>query len=211
MNNIKSNKTIIIANGDFPKKQETLDMITNANKIICCDGALKNIINTGYIPDVIIGDLDSISSTDKEKYKEILIRNPNQNTNDLTKAVNYCIENNINNVIILGATGRREDHTLGNISLLVEYSKNIDVKMVSDFGVFTPFSKSVVIESFVGQQVSVFSFTHNLEITSEGLKYPLNKTKLQSLWVGTLNEAVQKNISINFSSGDIVIYQSFEN
>ncbi len=203
------NNTIIIANGEFPKKKYSLGILHNADYLICCDGALSNIINIGKVPNVIIGDLDSISESDKKKYQDIIIQNSNQDTNDLTKAVNHCIENNISDITILGATGKREDHTLGNISLLLEYSKSVNVKIISDYGTFTPYSESVIINSFIGQQISVFSFTQGLEITSEGLKYPLNKTTLQSLWMGTLNEATKNNISLNFSSGDIIVYQNF--
>ena len=203
------NRTIILANGSFPSHSIALSVLHTATQIICCDGATQNLINYGLEPSLIIGDLDSISNEIHEKYKNIIVHDKCQDTNDLTKAVNWCLANNITEISILGATGKREDHTLGNISLLMDYSKLLNVKMISDFGIFTAISKSTKFESIVGQQISIFSLNPETEITSENLKFPLKKLKLKSLWMGTLNEALSDNFTINFENGEIIVYQAF--
>lgn len=203
------NRIIILANGSFPTHSIALSVLHTATQIICCDGATQNLINYGLKPSLIIGDLDSISTEIREKYTDIIIQDKCQDTNDLTKAVNWCLANNISKITILGATGKREDHTLGNISLLMDYSKLINAKMISDFGIFTAISKSTKFESIVGQQISIFSLKQETEITSENLKFPLQKLKLKSLWMGTLNEALSDNFSVNFENGEIIVYQAF--
>jgi thiamine pyrophosphokinase len=203
------NRIIILANGSFPTHKIALSVLHTATQIICCDGATQNLINYGLKPNLIIGDLDSISSEIRKKYSDIIIQDKCQDTNDLTKAVNWCVANNISEITILGATGKREDHTLGNISLLMDYSKLLNVKMISDFGIFTAISKSTKFKSFVGQQISIFSLEPETEITSENLKFPLQKLKLKSLWMGTLNEALSNNFSINFENGKIIVFQAF--
>jgi len=58
--------------------------------------------------------------------------------------------------VIVGATGKREDHTLGNISLLADYMKTAKVVMVTDYGIFTPMQGITEFTSHKGQQVSLF-------------------------------------------------------
>ncbi len=172
--------TIILADGKFPSNEIPITILRNAKKIICCDGATLKLLEFGREPDAIIGDIDSIPANIIEKYKSKIITITEQETNDLTKTVNWCVENNLKEIIILGATGLREDHTAGNISLLCNYMKKANVKMISDFGIFTPIEKTTKFNSFPGQQVSIFSIIPETKITTENLKYPLTQSQLKS-------------------------------
>ena len=134
---------------------------------------MKNLINAGYIPEAIIGDMDSLSDDLADRFRDRLFHDGNQDTNDLTKTVRWCKERGYKDLVIVGATGKREDHTIGNISLLVEYIKDVNVIMVTDTGVLLPFLKSSEISSLPGQQVSIFAIDPDTEITSRGLRYPL--------------------------------------
>jgi len=205
------NKAVILANGEFPKGKEALKILNDDNFLICCDGAINNLLKTDIRPNLIIGDLDSINDKLKVKFADILIKIADQNTNDLTKAINWCVSNNIDDVIIVGATGKREDHTIANISLLVKYIDLLNVKIVTDYGVFTPITKTTKFKSERGQQVSIFSIDNRLQISSENLKYPLQNLQLQTWWMGTLNECIDDNFTISFSdNGSVIVYQTFD-
>ncbi len=199
--------TIILANGAFPQSDKLLSLLDTAERIICCDGAVNSLVDSGREPSVIIGDLDSVNSGIRLKYKDRLVKVLNQDTNDLTKAVNWCVENGIKEITILGATGKREDHAIGNISLLAQYSKVISVKLFTDYGVFISVSETTVFYTFKGQQVSIFSLDTSLKITSTGLKYPLKDHKLTSWWMGTLNESEGESFSVILNgAGDVIVY-----
>jgi len=199
--------TIVLANGQFPKASYLLDMLDASEQIICCDGAVNKLIKSGREPHIIIGDLDSVEDSYKDKYQDILVQIDDQNSNDLSKAINWCLSQNIEDVIILGATGEREDHTIANIGLLTEYHKKINVKILTDNGVFIPISKSTIFHSKVGQQVSIFSLNPTVKITSSGLKYPLQNLALKGWWMGTLNEALSDEFRIEFEGeAQVIVY-----
>ena len=202
-------KTVILADGSFPVHNVPLGYLREARHIICCDGGAKNLVLAGLKPEAIIGDLDSLDPEFAGKYADRLFRYSEQETNDLTKAVMWCYEAGYRDLIIVGATGKREDHTIGNISLLAEYSQYVDVMMVTDTGFIMPFQKSCKIESFPAQQVSVFSINPETEITSTGLRYPLKKRKLKNWWEATLNEAIGAVIEIKFSGGPVLVFLGF--
>jgi thiamine pyrophosphokinase len=153
--------------------------------------------------------MDSLNDELAKKFADRIYLDEDQESNDLTKAVRWCHESGYNDLIIVGATGKREDHTIGNISLLTEYSRYVNVKMVTDTGIFLPFQKSCKIETFPGQQVSVFSINPETEITSTGLRYPLNNRKLKNWWEATLNKAVGESVILEFMVGPILVFLEF--
>jgi len=202
-------KTVILADGSFPQHEIPLGYLKNADHIICCDGSAESLLKTGMEPEAIVGDLDSLTKEITHRFSDRLYIDKNQETNDLTKTVKWCSEREYKDIVIVGATGKREDHTLGNISLLAEYAKDVTVIMVTDTGIFYPFLKSCKISSFAGQQVSVFSINPETEITSTGLKYKLKKLRLHNWWRATLNEALGDSFELRFTGGPLIVYLKF--
>ena len=193
-------KVVILTNGGFPVASHCLEILDTAGTIICCDEAAEYLLRYGREPDLIIGDMDSISPATRQRFSDRLIVIEEQETNDLTKAVNHCIQNKIDEVTILGATGLREDHTLGNISLLLEYSREIKVRMVTDYGVFTVVQSGEKVRSSPGEKISFFSVDNRVKVTSEGLKFPLNKLQLHNWWRASLNEVTSDSFTLYFES-----------
>ena len=202
--------TVILANGIFPTHEIPLSYIKNTDRIICCDGSVANLVNLGLEPYAIVGDIDSLNAELACKYADRIFCDSNQETNDLTKAVNWCVSNGFSDIVITGATGKREDHTLGNISLLAEYCKYANVMMATDNGIFRVYYSSCEIETFSGQTVSIFSIDSDTEITLRGLKYPLTNAKLTNWWVATLNEALGNKISLDFKQGRIIVFLKYK-
>lgn len=204
-----NSETVIVADGVFPIHEIPLSYLKNAKRIICCDGSAKNLVLGGYTPDAIVGDMDSLDSSLAHRFADRIFTDDNQDKNDLTKAVTWCAAKGYRDIVILGATGKREDHTLGNISLLAEYAVIVNVIMVTDTGIFRPLLKSSVIPSNPGQQVSIFSINPSTEVTSHGLKYPLKGVKITNWWFATLNEAPGNSFSLEFNNARLIVYLKF--
>ena len=206
---IQNFRTVILANGDFPVHAIPLEFLNNSERIICCDGAANNLIKNNILPNFIIGDLDSINEKYKNDFSNILVLSEDQETNDLTKAVKFCLDNNWKKITILGATGKREDHTLGNLSLLSDYSETADVQLLTDYGVFNCIFNTNTFESFRGEQISIFSLEQNSILSSENLRFPIKDRKFSSLWEGTLNESESDNFTISFEKGKVLVFREY--
>jgi thiamine pyrophosphokinase len=204
-----SETTVILANGKFPEHDNPVGILKNAARIICCDGSAGPLLEFGLEPTAIVGDCDSLESKIIEKYGSLIYRIPEQETNDLSKSVKWCFERGFMEIVILGATGKREDHTIGNISLLTEFAKSVNVKMVTDTGIFYPLLKSSRIDSNPGQNISIFSIDPQTEISTSGLKYPLVQRRLKNWWEATLNEAISSSFSLDFTGGPLIVYIKF--
>lgn len=199
--------TVILANGDFPKHPIALSALQNCEYLVCCDGAIENLSNAGIIPNAIVGDCDSLSAEDNERFSSIIHRMAEQETNDLTKAVNFCTSQGKRDIIILGATGKREDHTIGNISLLCEYMNIANVEMITDYGVFVVINQTTIFKSIPQQQVSLFAIDHK-PMSSYGLLYPIENRVFTNWWQATLNEALEEEFKIE-TEGRVIVYRLF--
>jgi len=199
-------EAVVMGNGDFPTHPIPLKILAEAPLVVCCDGGANNYIAQGYVPNLIIGDGDSISTENKAKYGHLLHRISEQETNDQTKAVTYLLQKGIRHITILAATGKREDHTLGNISLLIEYMNNgANVRMYTDYGVIIPCHDTQTFTCHPGQQVSIINFTAH-HISGHGLVYPLRD--FTNWWQGTLNECTSEKFSIE-AQGDYLVILNY--
>lgn len=212
---------VIICNGDFPRKEYPRYLIKTADLIVCCDGALQTFLrhSAGIFgelrsPDAVIGDMDSLSPALREKYSHIIIHDSDQETNDQTKAFNYIISNfkDISSIHIIGATGKRVEHTVGNISLLMEYARTYDlealgtsVDMVYDYGTVCAVTDTAEIHCGKGRKVSIFSPDNTLRIHSEGLEWQTDGVIFDNWWKATLNIASEDVVKLTFSHRSIAL------
>ncbi len=202
-------RTIILAHGAYPTHPVPRALLQHAQTIICTDGAV-NDLEEGLVPRWIIGDLDSLNPEIRQKYASRIVYVGDKETNDLTKAVNFCVSWNIRRLTILGATGLREDHMLGNFSLLGTYARLLEqVQMVTDAGRFTVLTQPARIPCRKGASVSFFAFDPALKLQVEGVRYPVRQVVFDALWKGTLNECTEEFLEITFSNGPVAAYFTF--
>ena len=93
---------IILADGDFPLHLISLGKLQDAQTIICCDGAVNQLVKIGMEPHYILGDLDSIDGNLKNQYSDRIIKLPDQDENDLRKAIQWAEDGGIKEAVILG-------------------------------------------------------------------------------------------------------------
>lgn len=212
---------VIICDGQFPRTEYPRYLIKSADFSICCDGALvkylrhsRSIFGEERTPDLVIGDMDTLSEKMQARYSSLIVKVEEQEHNDQTKAVRWAIGNikDISHIYILGATGKRVDHTIGNASLLMEYTRmfdleglGINIEMVSDTGTAFAVNDTFEMDCGIGRQVSIFSPDNSLNIKSTGLEYPTDDVVFDNWWKATLNKAVQDTVRLEFSHRSIAL------
>lgn len=201
-----SPEAVIIDAGSFPQNKIALSWLDRCERIVCCDGAANRYLTTHNKVWRIVGDCDSLSPEIMDKYSAIVRRFPDQETNDQTKSVKYLSRKGVRRIAIIGATGLREDHTLGNISLLVSYiHEGIDARAYTDFGVFIPVIGDREFYCPAGTKVSIFNFGAT-GMHAEGLRYPIRD--FDSWWQGTLNETTADSFTIH-AKGSYLVFINY--
>ena len=187
----------VLANGSYPIHSVPLDILKKSKTIVCCDGATNNLEKNNLTPSVVIGDMDSIEHDLLKKYNSICIKDKNQNENDLRKALMWLNRQNINSVSIVGATGKRDDHSMANILSVLEIGWDKELYFYTDHGIFSLINNQLSRHSYTGQNVSFFFLDRSIKFSTKGLKYKLKNQALQSIYMGTLNK----------SNGSIILSQ----
>ena len=202
--NEKKNISVIL-NGQMPTDDTIINQITNSDYIIAVDGSANKLFDLEIIPDVIIGDLDSLQNI---KNKDIeLVETPDQNKTDFRKTLEWCIEKNILNISIFGISGESEDHFLGNYYTLSDFGEKISWKAFTDFSVISPCVGNKKFESFKGQKVSLFCMKGSSTVNSENLEYPLQTYHLKPSDDAVRNLSLEDHFTIE-STNTILVFQS---
>lgn len=216
---------VILAAGDYPTTPALLQLLSRHPRVICCDGAADAFMrHHHHLPWRVVGDLDSLSPELRHalptashpspsspqpasglapRHESRLIHVAEQETNDLSKAVSYAEAHGYRTIAILGATGRREDHTLGNIALLVDYlRRGLHPVMLTDYGTFVACSNRWQALLPIGMQLSIFNFGATA-FEAQGLRYPLYD--FSTWWQGTLNATTAPQVCIA-AHGEFLVY-----
>ena len=208
---------VILAAGSFPTHPIPLQALHTADFVVCCDSAYSVIRNEklGIRNYIVIGDGDSLSETDKQTLGHRWLQVDEQDYNDLHKAMQWATSQfNIqhSSFIIIGAAGRREDHTLGNISYLVTFAEEhpgADIEMLTNYGHLCSMTGSRTFTSFPRQQVSIFTMDPDKPIYSDGLRWPLDDFHARRWWQASLNEALGTEFSLR-TEGWVIVFQTHE-
>ncbi len=200
-------EAVILCDGDFPTHHIPLHLLHHASYLCCCDGAGQHCIEHGLMPQAIVGDGDSLSSEFKQRYADLWHPVAEQEDNDLTKALRHCLAQGLHRFCLLGCTGKREDHTLANISLLVRYvcELGLDVTMVTNQGFFIVAKGHQQFASRSEQAVSLFNVNCQ-RFEGKGLRW--SPYAFQHLWQGTLNKA-EGNLFELDGDGYYIVFRTF--
>jgi thiamine pyrophosphokinase len=189
---------VILVNGQFPNHSFPLQILDDAGTVICTDGSADSLLGLNRIPHIIIGDIDS-TRLEKQLFKGLWVEVPDQNRTDLQKSLEWCFINDLLEVVILGAMGEREDHSLGNLHVLAEFSEKMNIHFVTDYAKIYCINGQKTFQSIKGQQISITAIEHVSSITTKGLKYALDNEPFPPACNGISNEAEGDEFSINTS------------
>ena len=198
-------KCIILANGKPPKKNLiTFFQKRGYNKLICADGGSNSALKMKLVPDVIIGDLDSISIEAITEFKSSskIIKLKRQNDTDVEKCIKYAIKNKFDEALLVGVTGNRLDHTFCNLGIVLKFFPQIEISLIAENSFLKPYKGKVKFKTLPGETISVYGIDSKSKISSKGLKYPLKNIALPfGGRESTSNIASGKEIDLHITGG----------
>jgi len=206
----------VIVSGAPRTELDARDFLGEALFIIGADRGALTLLQHGVIPDLAVGDFDSVSESEylkiKEKSRELLPLNPEKDETDTEIAVNYAIQQGAAEIFLYGGLGGRLDHTIANIRLLLRFAKlGVSIVLVeagNRLRILSPGTHR--FERFRHRYLSFFAMEQTVQgLTLQGLKYPLDGATLaQEDTVCISNEIVAENFDVAFSTGFLLMIES---
>lgn len=198
---------LIVCGGTPPTKKLLEQEIEAAALVIGADSGGHALLGYGFTPDIVIGDLDSFVYTRHEGIN--VLKDSDQETNDLEKSLNYALKKGAKTCVVLGTLGKRIDHTMKNLSVLQQFWHKFEsIIYRDDYGDTFLVQSPYMIELEIGTIISFFPLgTPVEEFTSSGVLYPLTD-KILSMGGqdGTSNEVTANQISVRFKDGFLGVF-----
>jgi thiamine pyrophosphokinase len=207
------NKCIILANGDPPANKliNYLDK-KGFHTLICADGGANVAFKYDLLPDFIVGDLDSIQPDvydyfyDKCEIKLI----KRQDNTDVEKCIKLAINKKFEEIMLLGVTGDRLDHTFCNIGIVLKFFDKVKLSIIHKNSYLAAFEGNIILKTIPKETISLYAIDRKTKIISEGLKYPLKNISLPfGKKDGTSNIAIGNLVKLKIKNGKIFVIRDF--
>lgn len=203
-------RCVIIAAGNISNNDIIANNVSPSDFVIAADAGYLKCISAGITPNLIVGDFDS--SKVPETSVETIRLNPIKDSTDSETALLEAEKRGFKDILLLGATGRRLDHTIANI-ILTSAAKQRGCELIiidEHHKIYSLKDETKIINKANSKYyLSVFSVGGDCIITEEGVYYPLNKYCLSPFFaLGVSNEITEDNAKITVHSGTAVIIET---
>lgn len=195
-------KSILCLNGKLPSYESLINLNL---PIIAADGAINKLFKMGITANIVIGDLDSVSSDILHKVP--YLKEFDQNYSDFQKTYKYITSNNLNPSVICGISGGFLDHILNNINIFMELKDNV---FMDDEIIGFCLRKKYSLKTQPETKISIFGIPH-CKISTNGLKWELDNELLEFPGKNSsLNRTQKSEITIDITKGCalIIIYKN---
>jgi thiamine pyrophosphokinase len=200
-------KALLFINGDAPKSLPDLE---NYDLIACTDGAFHYLKRMAFPPDkldFISGDFDSHCGSDEEMYEEKFILTLDQDKTDFHKALEIILEKGFSEIDVFGGSGGEQDHFLGNLTVAYAFKDRMNIRFYDEFSEYYFISSRFKIKGVKNKMISLYPFPSVNNITTKGLNWPLTNGHLSiTSRIGTRNFAIEDEVSIEYESGDLLLF-----
>lgn len=203
---------LIICNGEPPSRALARRLARAADLVVAADGGANSARRHGIRPDIIVGDMDSVTGATMRHFSDSLVLQVSRQDNtDLEKALDVVASAGVPAVSVIGATGRRIDFTLGNFSVLWNYTAFMDLRFTGDGWTAGPVGKKRVVRAPKGTTVSLIPFGACDGITLRGLQYPLRNAAMGVGEIGVSNVVRSSPFTVSVKKGKMLMVVLDEN
>ncbi|MDO4763513.1 MAG: thiamine diphosphokinase [Flavobacteriaceae bacterium] len=200
-----SKKALLFINGEAPKQLPEID---DFQLIACTDGAFHYLRERKFPLDkidFISGDFDSFLMQDE--FREKRIHTPDQNKTDFHKALEIIVEKGGAEVSVYGASGKEQDHFLGNLHTAYLFKNQLDICFYDEFASYFFAENHTILNNVKGKMISLIPFPEAKNIYTKGLHWVLNGGNLSlTERIGTRNRADEDVVEIEYKEGALVLF-----
>ena len=199
---------LIVGNGNQPSHSVLEYFVAASPVIIALDGAAIMLQQRQIQPDVIIGDMDSLTSEQLDVFQSQgvqIIKDSTQDTSDISKGLTWSQRQYSGaHIDVIGIDGGRLDHQLAAFSALFECQSQAHLH-IEEWLVVRVTETPIQYGTTKGRNISLIPFGEVSGVTLVGCKYSLENEKLSSGTRGIHNETLGEQITVSCQQGDLLL------
>lgn len=201
-------RALIFSGGEFARLPDDVNL-NNYDLVIAADSGYLAACDCGVVPDVFIGDFDSVLK-EEVKSKKIISLNPVKDKTDTQEAIDYAVSHGAKFITIVGALGNRFDHTLANVHLLkYAHTKGVMAEIADTDTYVTLVDSELSLKKKDGFCISLLPLSDCFGVSATGVFYPLDNAEMSiGNPYGISNEFVDDFAKISVKSGDLLVILS---
>ena len=199
---------LIFTGGEWCSSEVIQTLLSHRPTVIACDGSLTNCLDRDIVPDVVIGDMDSVGPDVLERFVSLggkVHLRKEQESHDLSKALVFAEELGCTSCVVVGATGGDREHEWANLLSCASSSLEIECPGEDHAYRFLLPGSDHSIEMEVGQTFSLFAVPIAEDITLTGAQYALEKETLNMGSRGLHNVAAQPTVKVRYAKGRLML------
>ncbi|PKM86825.1 MAG: thiamine diphosphokinase [Firmicutes bacterium HGW-Firmicutes-12] len=209
------NSCLIISGGYFQSAAYYKELAKKADYVICADGGARYTAALDIIPDLVVGDFDSLTVQELDQLISNgvkTVRYPTEKDfTDTHIALLEALERGYLEVDIIAALGGRLDHTIANIMLLaLPTGQEARIRILDENQELFLVRHRVVLQGRIGETISLFPLSEYVKgINTKGLKYPLQLGTFKlGVPIGISNEFLEDTAEIELEEGLLLVIKN---
>ena len=205
---------MIVLGGDVPGKALLESCAACADLTIAADRGLEAFVQAGVVPDILLGDMDSVDGAVLESIQAVaeIDRLPCiKDDTDGVHALDVAIARGAKHITLLGALGGRMDHALANLMLLVRaHRSGVKAQILSETVRIERVDACTLIHGAKGDTASLLPLGEAKGVSLEGFFYPLENHDLDSGYpLGISNVITQDEARVSVREGDLLLFHHY--
>jgi thiamine pyrophosphokinase len=201
-------RALVVANGEAPSRALLDSLILPGTTLIAADGGARHLLAHGFVPDAVVGDLDSVDAAIRSQVPPERFRRISKlDTTDLEKAIDFAIQLGMDEVDIVGAGGGRSDHALANLSVLAIHRGRASLTMHDELFAISLVEGTVAIDGPVGTVISLVALGECTGVSTTGMRWDLKDFTLTFGPRGIHNEIAAATATVSVETGNLLLFR----
>lgn len=200
-------KVLLILNGEI---SAPILPLRSFDMVVATDGAINRLQRLDFdinLLHFIVGDLDSLSPENRERYRDKIMFTPDQNKTDFHKTLEVLLQKGAEEILVLGANGGELDHSLGNLTTAFHFRNQVKLIFQDPWATYFFAQKVERLEGVKGKLISLYPFPECSGLHSQGLQWELSGHHFTTVGqIGTRNRGRLDAVEISCEEGNYLLF-----
>lgn len=193
-----------VLNGHDLLLSQLRQLLLRSRFVVAADGAALRCRDAGRLPDVVIGDMDSLPGEVRDQFPVYQLEEDQEFT-DTQKLLRFLADRGETSVVLAGIEGDLPDHSLAAWGACVQSQLEIRVELRRGYALVV--RRSARVSVTVGTRISLLPLTPCREVYLSGVQWPLEAASLALDGIVSIsNRAVTSRVEVNLSEGAALLF-----